>query len=195
MHAELRKYYRGLFHEQLWAHHLFLFQLTRLPQDKLQSMGKIIPGEVKKEKDGKLTLVVSESVDPVMELRADEDKGDKTECKIVFGTFFLGLQRTAKVEKVENIDSGKKRIKFDMRKREPIPEEATILFPEGLLFREAPWFLKRHIQRGMFRLEKWGLDVDARANRHSVIQMEDALFGFSPPLKRSGRRGERQASR
>lgn len=192
MHAALRRYYRGLLYEQLWTHHLFLYQLTKLPQDTLQSMGKIIPGTVKIEKDGNLTLVVSGNTDPMTELKADEDRGDKTEFKIVFGTFFLGLQRTAKVK---NIDSVTKRISLDTRKNEPLPDEARILLSEGLLFQEAPWFLKRHIQRGMFRLEKWGLDVDAKAKRHSVIQMEDALFGSSPSLKRSGRRGESEASR
>jgi hypothetical protein len=193
LRASFRPLYRALFNEQLWSHDLLLYQLTMMEQDPLLRdelwdllMGRnIIPVGIESLGGGRFLLRVSESLKgALLENLQDED----LRFDMIFGSFSMGLRRKVLWDLNDPQsapDEGRVVIRF--REVEPM-ENMDAYLVRGLLLREDPWFLKRLIQRALFRLEKWGLDREDRARRHVPIQLIDTLFG--PRTLRARRRME-----
>jgi hypothetical protein len=182
-------FFRPLFWEQMWEHHLFRYQLTMLPEDELrEKLGKYVSiGKIVQERNREIVLKLEGAIAPVLERHI----GGEDKCKVVFGSFNLGIEREATVKNV-NPSSGKIDMEFDKRGL-PLHGRVSILFPETSVLKEAPWFLRRMIQREIHKLEKWSIDDQKKAMGHSVIQMIECLFGRNV-LKMEGK-GEKRASR
>lgn len=179
-------FFRPLFWEQMWEHHLLRYQLTMLPEkvikDKLVkyvTVGKIIQKEEKI-----ITLELEGAIAPVLERHI---KGDDR-CKMIFGTFNIGIERDAKINKV---DVKKRKIEVVLDKKGlSLHGPVQILFPETSIIKESPWFLRKLIQRELYKLEKWGFDKPNKAAGKSVIQMIECLFGNNT-LKMEGKSEKR----
>jgi len=177
----MRPYFRPLFWEQMWEHHLLWYQLTMLPEKlikkelaKYVSVGKII-----KEEENSIVLKIDGSMAPVIERHI----GGVDSCDIIFGSFQLYIQKNAKVEE---INQSAKEIHLKLNTKMVLPEKhVSILFPETSMLSESPWFLNRHKQKDIRLLEKWSLDDQRKANSHSVIRMIECIFG-SGVLKKGG---------
>jgi len=180
MHADMRRFYISLLCEQMWSHHLLMYQLMKLPVNVLSGW-KIVRGTVKTSGDS-IEVSVDGSLTPVVE---KVEEGEETrEVNVIFGTLKLGLLRKAEVD----LKEGKLMLK--VRGRELLPKSVNIILPEASLFREEPWFLRRKVQREMYDFELWGLKKEEKAKRHSVIQLVDAIFWDKDlVMKRPAKRG------
>ena len=183
-------FFRPLFWEQMWEHHLFKYQLTMLPEravkDKLRKY--VTGGKIVQEEERNITLELDGAIAPVLERHI---KGDDS-CKMVFGSFNIGIEREARIK---DVDEENKKIEVVIDKRGLSPHGSVqILFPETSMIKESPWFLRRLIQRELYKLEKWGIDIPNKAAGKSVIQMIECLFG-SNTLKMEGEREEKRNNR
>jgi hypothetical protein len=166
MHADMRRFYISLFNEQMWSHHLLMYQLMKLPLEDLAGW-KIVRGTVEKSNEGVVIAVDGDT-------RALQEKSEEGEyakdVTVIFGSLKLGLVRKAESKTLDD-----KRLKLKVRGRE-LPGSVNILLPEAALVTEEPWFLRRLMQKQAYSFGLWGLDNDARASRHAVIQLLDSVF-------------------
>jgi hypothetical protein len=166
MHADMRRFYISLFNEQMWSHHLLMYQLMKLPLKDLAGW-KILRGTVEKSKEGVVINVDGDT----QSIREKSEEGEYAkEVTIIFGSLKLGLLRKAEAQPIDD-----KRLKLKLRGRE-LPGSVNIILPEASLVREEPWFLRRKMQRDAYSFGLWGLDNDARAGRNTVIQLLDSVF-------------------
>jgi len=187
--ASLRPLYRALFNEQLWSHDLLLYQLVKMEQgqdlelrDCLRRLligRKIFPVEIERELgNGRFVLRVGnyDLRRALSEVLQDEE----LEFDMIFGSFSMGLRRKAILypyARESNLEEG--RIVAYVRglpRVEGISASNAFLI-RGILLREDPWFLRRAVQRALFHLEKWGLNREDRAQRHTIIRLIDTIFG------------------
>jgi hypothetical protein len=191
-----RPLYHALFNEQLWKHDLTLYQLSIMEQGRditlrnnlreLLLGRNIFPVEVVEPLDHRrFVLRVNESVrDPLSEIVQDEPLS----FDIIFGSFSIGLKRRAYPDlNNSNIRDGRVVIYVEGSAGiESVENMNALLIRGGLLFREDPWFLKRIVQRSLFKLEKWGIDRSDRAQGHVTIRLIDTLFGSGRLRARGG---------
>jgi hypothetical protein len=169
MRTDLRRFYISLLCEQMWSHHLFMYQLMKAPLVWLSGR-KILRGSV--EVAGDEVIVSLEKDEDLRSLKEKIREGEiLREINVIFGTLKLGLFRRAEIKDFEN-----HKLVLKIWGREPLPKSINILLPEVSLFREEPWFLRRKIQREMYSLGLWGLEKEERARRHSIVQLIDAIF-------------------
>lgn len=182
--ASFRSLYRALFNEQLWSHDLLLYQLTIMEQDpqlgnelrRLLMGRKIFPVEIERDLGGGRFILRVSNNDlrrTLHEILQDEN----FEFDIIFGSFCMGIRRRAFLDfRESNLDEGRVVVRV-IPNIEISDTENAYLVRGGLLLREDPWFLKRVVQRALYRLEKWGLDREDRAQRHTTIRLIDTIFG------------------
>lgn len=184
MRQRIGIFYRPLFWEQMWEHHLLRYQLTMLKEGVQRKHLKehISIGKVKKEVNGKIVLEIQDSIAPALERRIDGENG----CTVVFGSFMLGIEKQAIVE---DVDPSKKEIQVRLENEGRSPHgRVRVLYPEMSVLREGPWFLKRTIQQELHKLEKWGIDNPEKARGHSVIRMMECIFGEDTLKMEGGKR-------
>jgi len=171
VHKEIRKFYPPLFWQQMWDYQLFRYQLLMLEKKDLEDLGYLSEGRVVSFKDGKIEIEITPlQASPILERRTSSGEPGNL---LVIGSFSLGFELDAVLEEITNN-------KFVMnvgRKKLPPSERAMILPSESSILKTSPWFLSRYTQRDLFRLERWGLDKDENAEKHSVIQLLECLFG------------------
>jgi len=175
LHSNIRHLYRALWNEQMWTHHLFMWQMMRLDPSKLSGW-KILQGEIdeiQKEGDNlKLRLAFQNKEDPKVILEKREEREGETDVDIIFGSLKFGLLRKGTVRNVMETNKIEVAVKKDL----PLSKKVNIILFPVTLFKENPWFLKRKIQREMHALELWGLDREDRARRHVIIGIIEALY-------------------
>jgi len=140
---------------------------------------KIFPVEIERELgNGRFVLRVGnyDLRRALSEVLQDEE----LEFDMIFGSFSMGLRRKAILypyARESNLEEG--RIVAYVRglpRVEGISASNAFLI-RGILLREDPWFLRRAVQRALFHLEKWGLNREDRAQRHTTIRLIDTIFG------------------
>jgi len=79
-------------------------------------------------------------------------------------------------------------------KRTPVSRNAMLMpfDPEATVFEDQPWFLTRNLQRELHYLERWGIQKPQRAEKESVIQMLESIFGTKPLRREDPERAKRQ---
>lgn len=189
MHADMRKFYTSLLYEQMWSHHLLMYQLMKLPVAKLSGW-KIARGPAETLGNNKIIVKVIENPRSVLEQREEKES---REVNVIFGTLRLGLFRKAVVEDFRN---GKFTLKI--LGREPLPKNSNIniILSEVSFYREGPWFLQRMVQRETCELGLWGLGKEEKAKKHATVQLIDAIFWDKDLLaeKPKMKRGRNHAS-
>jgi len=168
MHRVSRKFYVNLLYEQMWSHHLFMYQLLRLPVDEL-SKWKILHGKIDKMEGNNIFVTLENPPDPLIEKEEEEEIYD---FDVIFGTLRLGLIRRAIKKEVKD-----RSLHIVVRESEPLPREINVLLPQTSLYKEEPWFLYRLKQRYMRHFERWGLDKESKARNNTLIQFVEAAFG------------------
>lgn len=188
--AALRPLYRALFYEQLWNHDLFLYQIIIMEQSSDQNLkeelrsllsGKVLHVEMEPLGNGRFLLRVNRP-EVLMELQQEE----YLQFDIIFGSFSMGIKRKAVLDFEANESNLEDGVVVAIIENAENLEGFNAYIVRGLLVREDPWYLKRIIQRNLFRLEKWGVDRDDIAQRHTTIQLIDTIFG---PRTLRARRG------
>lgn len=171
IHKEIRKFYPPLFWQYMWDYHLLRYQLLMLEKSNLENLGYLSEGTVVGLRDGKIEIRIDpHHAAPILERRTSSGELDNL---LVIGSFFLGFELGATLEKTTNdgiiMNIGKKKL--------PTSGMAMILPSESSIIRTSPWFLSRNIQRDIFNLERWGFSIDEKAEQHSVIQLLESIFG------------------
>jgi hypothetical protein len=171
VHKEFRKFYPSLFWQQMWDYHLFRYQLLMLRKEELKDLGYLSEGRFVSLKDGKVEIEIRpQQAAPIQERRISTGE---LENLLVIGSFFIGFELNAILEEMTE-----GRLIFGVgEKRLPLPERAMILPAESSVLRTSPWFLSRRTQGELFWLERWGFEKDEKAQKHSVIQLLESIFG------------------
>ncbi len=168
MHANVRKFYINLLYEQMWTHHLFLYQLLGLPIDDLSGW-KILQGKIERF-DGD-DLIVSLSCSPESLFEKEEEE-DIYNFDVILGTLRMGLSR-----KVASRGFEGNKLRLHMRRESSLPTEINIILPGVSIYRESPYFLHRIKQRHMRSFDLRGITKEDTAKRDSLIQFVEAAFG------------------
>ena len=110
-------------------------------------------------------------------------------CKIIpYGTVYCGLKLDARLIRVHDNN-----ITFQLSGILPtISEDAILLLSPDIpapIMKEPPIFLEQQVQSALFRLKYVGVQSEQRAQRRSLIQLLEAIFG-TRPLRRGRRRIE-----
>jgi len=180
MHREIRKFYLSLLYEQMWTHHLFLYQLLQLSPQELEGW-KLQSGELVSVDDRGIATIKIEQSPPHLLLESEEDE-DIYEFDIIFGTPKLGLRRKGVKESIEG-----NTIKVKLKGSGPLPRDVHIISPRISIYREQPWFLYRLRQRGMRELERrLGCKRESTARKNLLVQFVEAAFGNKPLIGRRG---------
>lgn len=179
VHKEIRKFYPPLFWQQMWDHHLFHYQLLMLEKKDLRDLGYLSEGRIVSLKDGKIEIKIDRlQATPILERRTSS--GELSNL-LVIGSFFLGFELYARFEEI----MGDKLVMSVGKKKFPHSERAMILPSESSIIKTSPWFLSRITQKDLFKLERWGKEIDEKAEKHSVIQLLECIFGTK--IMRMGR--------
>jgi hypothetical protein len=178
MHARIRKFYLSLLYEQMWNHHLFLYQQLKLPQTRLDGW-KVFRGRVERQEADTLYIRFETPLGAFLEREEEEEIYG---FDVIFGNLRMGLAREAR--KVGRWEDGLK-IKVLIAGR-PLPSQINILLPSTSVFKEGPWFLCRNKQRAMRSFERWGLELEEKAKRNVFVQLVESSFGVK---KLIGKRG------
>lgn len=171
-------WYRFLLWEQMWKGHLWYYQLLMLNREELVDLGLIIETQVVSTQDNQIEIELIER--EVNTLRGYEY------CTIIpYGTIFCGLKLNARL-----IGTEENRACLQLEGILPaISEEALLLLSPDIpapIMKEPPIFLDRQTQSALFRLNNIGAQNRQRAQRRSLIQLLEAIFG-TRPLRRGGR--------
>jgi hypothetical protein len=171
IHKEFRKFYPPLFWQQMWDYHLFRYQLLMLKKKDLEELGYLSEGKVVGLKEGKIEIEMDPRLaTPILERQISSGE---IENLLVIGSFFLGVEIKARFEEMKGnillMDIGTKKF--------PPFEKAEVLPPESSILKTSPWFLSRISQKELFKLERWGFEKDDKAEKHSVIQLLESVFG------------------
>jgi hypothetical protein len=186
---EFRQVYRSLFQELLWNKHLFRYQLTQLERKELEELGYISVGKVISIKNGKTLMEFGEKA--TKRILAQHASGDIGGYSLVFGTFHIGIRSKAFVEERKNDGI----VLSIERKKIPSSQNAILvqLDPEAAVFENYPWFLTRQQQWELFNLQQWGVFKSDRADKESVIQMIESIFGTKPLRRENPARDKRSS--
>ena len=198
--AAFRSLYRALFNEQLWSHDLLLYQLVLMEQDprlrndlrELLVGRRIFPIEIEESLgNGRFIIRVNDSHlrRALLEVLQDEELG----FDMIFGAFSMGLRRKITLypyDHSSSLEEGRIVAYIEGLSRAESINRGNVYLIRGLLLKEDPWFLRRVVQRALFRLEKWGIDREDRSRRHTTIRLIDTIFG--PETLRARRLEEEQ---
>jgi hypothetical protein len=174
MRREFRNIYRPLCWQEMWNHDLLQYQLLDLVPDALQSLGYVSTGRIVSFHGREIELELDKKqAQPVLDQLV---AGESNSYLIVVGTFHVGFELDASFVKAAN-----ERFVMETTHRK-LPETgvALILPSDSSVVKQRPWFLSRNVQRDVFSLESWGLEISARAAKQSVIQFMESLFGVKP---------------
>jgi hypothetical protein len=171
VHEELRKFYPPLFWQQMWDYHLFRYQLLMLEKKEIADLGYLSEGRIISLRNGKIEIKMNPlQATPLLERRTSS--GELSNL-LVIGSFSLGFELDAMLEEI----TGDKFIMNVGKKKLPPSERAMILPSESSILKTSPWFLSRYTQKDLFKLERWGYEKDEKAEKHSVIQLLECVFG------------------
>jgi len=142
-----------------------------LEKPELEDLGYLSEGKVVSLKDGKIVIRIDlREATPILERRTSSGEIGNL---LIIGSFFLGFELDAMLEEITDdkfvMSVGKKRL--------PPSDRAMILPSESSILKTSPWFLSRYTQGDLFKLERWGLGITQKAEKHSVIQLLECVFG------------------
>jgi hypothetical protein len=171
-------WYRLLLWEQMWKGHLWHYQLLMLDRRELLNLGIIVETNVVSARDNQIELEVSGR-------EANTLRGYEYCTIIPYGTVFCGLKLDARLVSTSNNN-----IVLQLSGILPtISEEAILLLSPDIpapIMKEPLIFLEQQMQSALFRLKHIGAQSEERAQRRSLIQLLESIFG-TRPLRR-GRR-------
>ena len=163
-------WYRLLLWEQMWNGHLWHYQILTLNRQELVDLGLVVEARViSTTRNNQIELeIMGRSANPLR---------GYTYCTIIpYGTVSCGLTLNARITRTEN-----NRIFLQIRNvLSAISEEALLLISPDVttpIVKEPPIFLDRKIQTDLFRLKYIGTQNRETAQRRSVIQLLEAIFG------------------
>ena len=171
-------WYRLLLWEQMWKGHLWHYQLLMLDRKELLNLGIIVETNVVSVQDNQIEL-------EIMGGEANTLRGYEYCTVIPYGTVFCGLKLDARL-----VSTRKNNIVLQLSGILPtISQEAILLLSPDIpapVMKEPPIFLEKQIQSALFRLKHIGAQNEERAQRRSLLQLLESIFGT-----RALRRGRR----
>lgn len=182
MRRNLRDMFRPLLWEQIWVHHLRQYQLTMLEQSVLEERGIISTGRIESNEDGRVELTINR--DQARSIEAYHRSGTSSNYQIIIGTFHLGQR----LEGFFEDRNGERLILRTRRGRfQTLGDTAMIQSSDSSapIMETKPWFLSRNLQRDLFWFGKIGREREDVAERDSIVQFIEGLFG-SKNLRKEG---------
>lgn len=176
-----RSIYRPLFWEQIWDRHLFQYRLLMVPSETLEQMGLVSRARRLAFSDGRLEIEVHQNQADSISARRFE--GARSYIILPFGNLFIGKRVKATFESRD-----RNRLTLNVWGQEIPTSENVLILPMQAdlhILEDRPWYLTRIIQKDMFSLEYMGTSDAARADRDSVVQLIESLFGRKA-LRREG---------